>query len=136
MISCCITLIFISIALFIHIIALNLRNLIPEENHKYLSKIRFDNFRKINLEKSILSKIIVPAKNIILTIFGLIFDKVNICLTDFENHRTKTHYSNSYIIKKFIFESFNYFFDIFYLSFILNDLNETTNTIKSFLYLN
>ena len=136
LISCCITLIFISIALFIHIIALNLRNLIPEENHKYLSKIRFDNFRKINLENSILSKIIVPVKNIILTIFGLIFDKVNICLTDFENHRTKTHYSNSYIIKKFIFESFNYFFDIFYLSFILNDLNETTNTIKSFLYLN
>ena len=135
-ISCCVTLLFISLAVFINIISLNLRNLIPEDRHKILSMPEFREYGKQNIGKVSLSKIIVPLKNIILGIFAGIFDKVNIFLTDYENHRSKNHYYNSYLIKKFIFESLNYFFDIFYISFALFDLNETTNTIKSYLYLN
>jgi hypothetical protein len=82
------------------------------------------------------SKLIVPVKNIILTVLGMIFDKVNRILTDFENHKSNANYNNSYIIKKVIFESINYFFDILYIAFALKDLNATTNTITSFLYFN
>ena len=135
-ISCGITLLFISFAIIIHIISLNLRNLIPDESNKYLLMPRYKKFGKQKLEKNSLTKLIIPIKNIILGIFGAIFDKVNVYLTNKENHRSKTHYYNSYLIKKFIFESLNYFFDIFYISFALSNLNETTNTIKSFLYLN
>ena len=135
-ISCGITLIFICFALFIHIISLNLRNLISDESPKLLLMPRYKQFGKQRLHNNSLSKLILPIKNIILGIFGAIFDKVNIYLTEKENHRSKTHYYNSYIIKKFIFESLNYFFDMFYIAFALNNLIETTNTIKSFLYLN
>ena len=135
-ISSCITLIFIIFALFIHLISLNLRNLINEENHSYFAMKRFIKYDKKRFENNSISKLIVPIKNVLLTILGIIFDKVNIFLTDYENHRTKTNHNNSYIIKKFIFESLNYFFDIFYISFALNDLTETANTIKSLLYFN
>ena len=131
-----ITLLFISFALFIHIISLNLRLLIPDERKSYLLMPRYKKFGREKLEKNSLTKLIVPIKNIILGIFGAIFDKVNKYLTNKENHRSKTHHYNSYIIKKFIFESLNYFFDMFYIAFALSNLNETTETIKSFLYLN
>ena len=139
LISSSITLIFISIAFLINIISLNLRALIPQNHQKYL---HMPKYRKYANKKQIFevgstpSKFIIPVKNILLTILGIIFDKVNIILTNYENHKSNTHYNNSYIIKKFIFESINYFFDIFYIAFAINDLNETTNTIKSLLYMN
>ena len=139
LVSSSITFIFIAFALFINIISLNLRALIPQNHQKYLHMPRY---RKYANKKQLFevgntaSKLIIPVKNIILVIFGIFFDKVNIFLTNYENHKSNTHYNNSYIIKKFIFESINYFFDIFYIAFAINDLNETTNTIKSFLYMN
>ena len=145
-ISVFITLIFISLAVFINVASLNLRNLIPEQditrnkNHhkhyKFMAMPKLQNFRKKKLENKTLSGLIIPIKNILLGILGIIFDKVNIFLTDYENHKSKTYYYNSYIYKKFIFESLNFFFDIFYIAFALNNLQETTNTIKSLLYLN
>ena len=141
LISSLITFLFILIALLINVISLNLRDLIPENHfhHKYLNMPRY---RKYSQKNAILevgstaSKVINPVKNIILTVLGIIFDKVNVFLTNFENHKSNAAYNNSYIIKKFIFESINYFFDILYIAFALNDLNETTNSIKSFLYMN
>ena len=138
LVSSGVTLIFIIIAVLINVISLNLRALVPENSHF----LNMPKYRRLTNEKRLFHKgnfassLIVPLKNIILTIFGIIFDKVNRILTDFENHKSNAHYNSSYVIKKFIFESINYFFDILYISFALNDLNETTNTIKSFLYLN
>ena len=134
-----ITFIFILIALLINVISLNLRALIPADHHKLLHMPRYRKYSEKNnyLETgSKASTLIIPVKNIILTLLGMVFDKVNRILTDFENHKTNSHYNNSYIIKKVIFESVNYFFDIIYIAFALNDLNETTNTIKSLLYMN
>ena len=139
LISSGVTFVFIIIALLINAISLNLRALIPENRHKLLNMPRY---RKYTKKKRIFeigstaSQFIIPAKNIILTLLGILFDKVNRILTDFENHKSNAAYNNSFIIKKVIFESINYFFDILYIAFALNDLNETTNTIKSFLYLN
>ena len=139
LVSCGVTFVFICIALLINVISLNLRALIPENRHKFLSMPRYkkySNKKRIFESGSFASQLITPVKNIILTVLGIVFDKVNRLLTDFENHKSNAHYNNSYILKKFIFESINYFFDILYIAFALNDLNETTNTIKSFLYLN
>ena len=139
LVSCSVTFVFICIALFINVISLNLRALIPENRHKFLAMPRyrkFSNKKRIFESGSFAAQLITPVKNIILTVLGIVFDKVNRMLTDFENHKSNAHYNNSYILKKFIFESINYFFDILYIAFALNDLNETTNTIKSFLYLN
>ena len=139
LISSGITFIFILIALFINVISLNLRALIPENHHKYL---HMPKYRKYSEKNNVLeagsrsSNLIAPVKNLILTLLGMVFDKVNKILTGFENHKSNSHYNNSYIIKKVIFESINYFFDIIYIAFALNDLNETTNTIKSLLYMN
>ena len=139
LVSCSVTFVFICIALLINVISLNLRALIPENRHQFLSMPRYkkySNKKRIFESGSTASQLITPIKNIILTVLGIVFDKVNRLLTDFENHKSNAHYNNSYILKKFIFESINYFFDILYIAFALNDLNETTNTIKSFLYLN
>ena len=139
LISSGITFIFILIALFINVISLNLRALIPEDHHKYL---HMPKYRKYSEKNNVLeignraSNLIVPVKNLILTLLGMVFDKVNRILTDFENHKRNSDYNNSYIIKKVIFESINYFFDIIYIAFALKDLNNTTNTIKSLLYMN
>ena len=139
LVSISVTFVFICIALLINVISLNLRALIPENRHKFLSMPRYkkySNKKRIFESGSFASQLITPVKNILLTVLGIVFDKVNRLLTDFENHKSNAHYNNSYILKKFIFESINYFFDILYIAFALNDLNETTNTIKSFLYLN
>ena len=139
LISFSITFIFILIAILINVIALNLRALIPEKKYSYLNMPKY---RKYSKKKEFLevgstaAKFITPVKTIILTVLGIIFDKVNIFLTDYENHKSNAVYNNSYILKKFIFESINYFFDIVFIAFALNDLNETTETIKSFLFMN
>ena len=139
LVSLSITGIFILIAILINIIALNLRALIPEKKYSYLNMPRY---RKYSKKKELLevgsigAKLIRPVKTIILTFLGIIYDKVNLILTDYENHKSNATYNNSYILKKFIFESINYFFDIIFIAFALNDLNETTETIKSFLFMN
>ena len=61
---------------------------------------------------------------------------INKKITDLENHKTDEHYNNSFIIKKFIFNISNSFLSIFYLVFYLQDLDETSFTIKTSLYSN
>ena len=63
-----------------------------------------------------------------------IYDSINKILTVKENHKTKTQYYNSYIIKKFLFESFNFFFEVFYVSLVVDNPNETAKAIKYYFY--
>ena len=65
---------------------------------------------------------------------GDIFSKINTKITNLENHKTDESYNNSFIIKKFIFNTANSFFSIFYLVFILQDLDETSLSIRTSLY--
>ena len=119
-----VTLLFICIALYINVISLNFRGLIPEDRHQFLVIEKY----KRKKGNSSLKQLIM--KSIALSMLGNMFNKINQFLTENENHRSKTHYYNSFIIKKFIFESLNYFFDIFYIAFALKDLNETKSTIN------
>ncbi len=58
--------------------------------------------------------------------FGLLMGKINNIYesiaqktTNWENHRVQSNYDNSLIIKRFIFEFFNYFLSPFYLAFVV-----------------
>ena len=58
--------------------------------------------------------------------FGLLMSKINGLYqaiarktTDWENHKVQSNYENSLIIKRFIFEFFNYFLSPFYLAFVV-----------------
>ena len=74
-------------------------------------------------------------KDTFLGYLGVIFNVINTKITFLENHKTDEHYNNSFIIKKFIFNNTaNSFASIFYLVFILQDLDETALTIKTSLY--
>ena len=123
-----VTLLFICIASYINVISLNLRGLIPEDRYQFLV---IEKYKRKKGESSLYQLIM---KSIILTMLGNMFNKINQFLTENENHRSKNHYYNSFIIKKFIFESFNYFFDIFYIAFALKDLKETKSTINFYCY--
>ena len=125
------TFIFICIALFINVISLNIRGLIPEDRHKFLVIQRY--WRKKSDGNSTPWSLLL-GKLFALGILSSLYDQMNKTLTENENHRSKNNYYNSYIIKKFIFEAFNYFFDLFYISFALNDLKETSSTIRVYFY--
>lgn len=58
--------------------------------------------------------------------FGILMTKINnlyqtiaVKTTDWENHKVQSNYDNSLIIKRFIFEFFNYFLSPFYLAFVV-----------------
>ncbi|MCQ2819703.1 MAG: anoctamin, partial [archaeon] len=71
---------------------------------------------------------------ITIAIFNLISDKIAIFTTYLENHKHKTSYENSIVIKRFLFTFMNTFFSPYYLAFILVDYNATSNFLKSILY--
>ena len=127
-----VTLIFIAIAIYINVISLNMRGLIPDDKHQFLVIAKYYRKRTDN-KKSSLYLLLIRA--IAFSFFAAFYDNINKLLTENENHKSKVHYYNSYIIKKFIFDSLNYFFDIFYIAFALKDINETKSTIGIYFYL-
>lgn len=127
--SIVVSFIFLCIAVYINIISLNMRGLIPEGRHQFLV---IEKYR--NTDKKKTSIFFFIKKSIALNIFGSIYNTVNKKLTENENHRSKTQYYNSYIIKKFIFDSLNYFFELFYIAFALKDLDEIAYSMRFYFY--
>ncbi len=54
-----------------------------------------------------------------------IYRKIAINLTVWENHRTKTEYDDSLILKLFAFEFVNNYGNLFYLAYFRNNVNAT-----------
>jgi hypothetical protein len=125
-------LIFICIAFIINIASLNSRGLIPEDKFQFLVMKRY--YRKKGEEDT--SPIyLLLIRALAMGLFESVYDVVNEFLTQNEGHRNKEDYYNSYILKKFIFESFNYFFDVVFISFGLRNFKETSRTINFYFYL-
>ena len=126
-----VTLVFLCITTYLNVVLLNIRNLIPEDRHQFLVIQKYKKQR----EKGYSSPwYVMMGRMIAISILDSIYDSVNKGLTDKENHRTKTQYYNSYIIKKFLFESYSYYFELFYVSLILNNPDETSKAIKYYFY--
>ena len=128
---------FFCISIFLNVIYFNLRKVIPENNILYMSTIKNYSIKhKLFDRGEIITWVIGYAKDTLLSYLEKIFNAINKKLTNLENHKTDAHYNNSFIIKKFIFNTANSFFSIFYLVFFLQDLDETSLSIKTSLYSN
>ena len=130
-ISIGVTLVCFCVAIYFNIVSLNIRGLIPEGKHQFLVIEKYKKER----EKGYSSPwYIMLGRMFAILILDDIYDSINKILTVKENHKTKTQYYNSYIIKKFLFESFNFFFEVFYVSLVVDNPNETAKAIKYYFY--
>ena len=128
---------FFGISIFFNIIYFNLRKVFPDDNVLNIPMIKNFSIKYRLFDRGeIVTWIIGYIKDTLLGYLGDIFNIINKKLTNLENHKTDEHYNNSFIIKKFIFSTANSFFSIFYLVFILQDLDETSLSIKTSLYSN
>ena len=125
-------LIFICIAFIINIASLNSRGLIPEDKFQFLVMKRY--YRKKG-EQDTSPIYLLLIRALAMGLFESVYDVANEFLTKNEGHRNQEDYYNSYILKKFIFESFNYFFDVVFISFGLRNFKETSRTINFYFYL-
>jgi hypothetical protein len=48
----------------------------------------------------------------------MIYRKVAVTLTDWENHRTSQEYENTLLVKNFIFQFVNSYISLFYIAFL------------------
>ena len=127
----------LSVSLFFNIVYFNLRKVYSDDSIFNMPKVKNFSIKYRLFERGeIVTWIIGYIKDTFLGYIGDIFNLINKKITDLENHKTDEHYNNSFIIKKFIFNISNSFLSIFYLVFYLQDLDETSFTIKTSLYSN
>ena len=128
-------LLFFGISIFFNIIYFNLRKIIKESHILYMPKVKNFSIKYRLFERGeIVTWTIWYIKDTIFRYLGDIFSEINKRITYLENHKTDQHYNNSFIIKKFIFNTANSFASIFYLVFFIQDLDETSLAIKTSLY--
>ena len=126
---------FFGISIIFNILYFNLRKVFPDDSILNIPSIKNFSIKYRLFDRGeIVTWIIGYIKDTLLDYLCDIFGKINKKLTNLENHKTKEQYNNSFIIKKFIFSVANSFFSIFYLVFILQDLDETSLSIKTSLY--
>ena len=128
---------FFCISIYLNILYFNLRKVFPDDSILNMPLIKNFSIKYRLFERGeIVTWIIGYIKDTILGYLGDIFNEANKKITNLENHKTDENYNNSFIIKKFIFNIANSFFSIFYLVFILQDLDETSLSIRTSLYSN
>eukprot|EP01117_Protostelium_nocturnum_P016846 TRINITY_DN6748_c0_g1_i1.p1 TRINITY_DN6748_c0_g1~~TRINITY_DN6748_c0_g1_i1.p1 ORF type:complete len:641 (+),score=171.42 TRINITY_DN6748_c0_g1_i1:268-2190(+) len=58
--------------------------------------------------------------SVTIIILNTIYDKIAVALTNWENHRTQSHYDNWLVIKLFLFQFVNSYTSLFYIAFFKN----------------
>jgi len=71
-------------------------------------------FQQINVNLSVVSSII---NAIAIIILNVIYDKIALILTNWENHRTDTEYEDALITKTFAFQFVNSYVSLFYIAY-------------------
>ncbi|XP_011199777.1 anoctamin-8 isoform X1 [Bactrocera dorsalis] len=66
----------------------------------------------------------VIVQSILIAIFSWAYEKLATFLTDQENHRTRSQYDRHRVNKLMLFEIVNNFFSLFYIAFVLRDLQQ------------
>lgn len=66
----------------------------------------------------------VIVQSVLIAIFSWAYEKLATFLTDLENHRTRSQYERHRVNKLMLFEIVNNFFSLFYIAFVLRDLNQ------------
>lgn len=79
--------------------------------------------KKIEQGARILTTATAGLLNLIaITILKLVYNKLAVFLTDWENHPTKTAYKDSFIRKMALFQFFNNYTSIFYIAFFKSEM--------------
>ena len=65
-----------------------------------------------------ISSIISAVNGMQIILFTLVYEKLVIKLTDYENHRTQSQYEKSLTIKSFAFHFLNSYYSLFYIAFM------------------
>ena len=71
---------------------------------------------------------LISASSIV--IFGKLYERVAVYLTELENHRTQTQYEDAQITKSFLFQAFNNFFVLFFIAFLKQGRIDTVGFIE------
>jgi hypothetical protein len=58
------------------------------------------------------------ANTVMIVIFGMVYERIAVKLTDWENHKTQIEYDDSLIIKNFGFQFVNNYFILFYIAYM------------------
>ena len=66
---------------------------------------------------------------VIIQSFGMIYELITALLNDYENHRTEAEAENSLVIKNFIFQFLNNYFMLFYIAFLRDWLQASSDRI-------
>lgn len=118
---------YLILALFINIVFLNLDGTVLKDSSFYIGSFhKFSTYIKesilINLHPIIYAQAIV--------FLNKKFISLAISTTERENHRVKSNYENTIILKRYIFEFLNNYFCFFYIAFINQDFPLLKSQIK------
>ena len=73
-------------------------------------------------------------KSILISKLNSLYNSIYLKTIEMENHKVKSIFDNSLIYKRFCFEFINNFYNIFYLAFIVKDIEATISTLKGLFY--
>lgn len=129
----------LSLSFMVNVAFLNLKGDIGNRKDSFLyihSLNKFSNKGSIFEVGSTANQIVGIVQVLLLTVLNLLNGKVSIITTNLENHKVKSTYENSLILKRFVFEFLNCFFSLYYLAFVAQDLKATKSMISGILYFN
>jgi hypothetical protein len=115
----------ILVSLFVNVCFLNLSGYILPHMSSFLEIEFLGKFAekgRIFDVNSKMNTVITIVHGIVLVYLNGIYRKIAEKTNEWENHRIKSNYENSLIIKRFAFEFFNGFISFFYLAFVIGDL--------------
>ena len=138
-ISFCVSMSILFMAFATNVLFLNLKGDIDEKSYNYLY---YPSLRKLSRKGEVFeigstaNTLIGVIQVICLTGLNMLNRKLAIQTTNNENHKVKSTYENSLILKRFVFEFLNSFFSLYYLAFVAQDLKGTRSMISGILYFN
>lgn len=122
------------LSIFANVCFLNLNGFIKAESDslfdmKFLSNLTLPG---AFLDKDSFANTIVGiVQGLIIGQINNLYDKIALKTTEWENHKVKSTYDNSIIIKRFTFEFFNYFLCSFYLAFVVFNMDDLRTNMVS-----
>lgn len=125
------------LAILLNIISLNLIGSIKDEDNsifhiKFLSDLTKEN--QIFEKGTFYSNCISFLQPMFISSLNSLYNSISLKTTEMENHKVKSTFDNSLIYKRFCFEFINNFYNIFYLAFIVKDIEATISTLKGLFY--
>jgi anoctamin-10 len=142
--SAVVTMVMLNVAFWIMILSLNLQGYINPKNHperwheKNLHPFHWPGFSRLaepggifDMNSSWRSLIPVALHVATISLLNALYRIVATRLTRWENHQTQLAFSNSLILKRFLFEAFDCYVALFYLAFYERNIDKLGSELVS-----